>query len=39
VHARDIVEDLSNEGVDAITDFNWQQQLRYYIEEEKVKVR
>jgi hypothetical protein len=39
VHARDIVEELSNEGVGAITDFNWQQQLRYYIEEDKVKVR
>jgi len=25
--------------VEATTDFNWQQQLRYYIEEEKVKVR
>lgn len=39
VHARDIVEILSNEGVESISDFNWQQQLRYYIEDDKVKVR
>lgn len=39
VHARDIVENLQNEGVETLSDFNWQQQLRYYIEDEKVKVK
>ena len=32
VHARDIVEDLKNKGVDRVDDFNWMQQLRYYWE-------
>jgi dynein heavy chain, axonemal len=34
VHARDIVEILANECVESLNDFNWQQQLRYYIEED-----
>ena len=32
VHARDIVEDLKNKGVNRVDDFNWMQQLRYYWE-------
>jgi dynein heavy chain len=35
VHARDIVESLVKEGVSSINDFLWQQQLRYYWDEEK----
>ena len=34
VHARDIVETLISENVTTTNDFNWQQQLRYYMEEE-----
>lgn len=34
VHARDIVEGLLKENVSSIYDFGWQQQLRYYWEEE-----
>lgn len=34
VHARDIVEGLMKENVSSIYDFGWQQQLRYYWEEE-----
>uniref|UniRef100_A0A4W3JW30 Dynein axonemal heavy chain 6 n=1 Tax=Callorhinchus milii TaxID=7868 RepID=A0A4W3JW30_CALMI len=30
VHARDIVTDLVKEKVDAVTNFEWQRQLRYY---------
>lgn len=33
VHARDIVEDLKNANVQSIHDFKWQQQLRYYWED------
>ena len=32
VHARDIAEIISNEKVDSLTNFTWQQQLRYYWE-------
>ena len=39
VHARDIVEQLVHENVESINDFNWQQQLRYYIEEDYVLIR
>jgi dynein heavy chain len=35
VHNRDIVETLMNENVESINDFNWQQQLRYYLIEEE----
>jgi dynein heavy chain, axonemal len=35
VHARDIVENLMKEQVSSIQDFLWQQQLRYYWDEEK----
>ena len=34
VHARDIVENLAKEQVQNIQDFGWQQQLRYYWDEE-----
>ena len=30
VHARDIVEELKQENVQSVYDFNWQKQLRYY---------
>lgn len=33
VHNRDIVQDLVRLGVENATDFNWQQQLRYYWDE------
>ena len=39
VHARDIVETLNEEAVESLTDFHWQQQLRYYTEEDHVVVR
>lgn len=32
VHARDIVEELKQENVQSMYDFNWQKQLRYYYE-------
>jgi len=32
VHARDIVEELKQENVQSVYDFNWQKQLRYYYE-------
>jgi dynein heavy chain len=35
VHSRDIIESLSKENVSSINDFLWQQQLRYYWDEEK----
>ena len=38
VHARDIIETLVNESVASKNDFLWQQQLRYYWEEENVSV-
>ena len=38
VHARDIIETLVNENVASKADFLWQQQLRYYWEEENVSV-
>ena len=34
VHARDIIEDLIKQNVQSIYDFAWQQQLRYYWDEE-----
>jgi dynein heavy chain len=34
VHARDIVDELYTEAVDRITNFKWQQQLRYYWEKD-----
>jgi len=35
VHARDIIENLYKEDVSSIHDFQWQQQLRYYWDEDK----
>ena len=35
VHARDIVEQMKDEQVNSVYDFNWQKQLRYYWDEEK----
>jgi dynein heavy chain, axonemal len=32
VHARDIAETIANEKVDSLSNFTWQQQLRYYWE-------
>ena len=37
VHARDIIEQLHKENVTSLNDFYWQQQLRYYWEEENGK--
>ncbi|CAK72860.1 unnamed protein product, partial (macronuclear) [Paramecium tetraurelia] len=33
VHARDIVDALTDENVSSISEFSWQQQLRYYMDE------
>jgi len=35
VHARDIIEQMKDEQVSSIYDFNWQKQLRYYWDDEK----
>lgn len=35
VHARDIVESLSDKNISSLTDFKWIQQLRYYWEDEE----
>lgn len=34
VHARDIIEELMNEGVSSISEFAWQKQLKYYWDNE-----
>lgn len=34
VHNREIIEDLTNEGVESIDDFAWRRCLRYYVEED-----
>jgi dynein heavy chain, axonemal len=39
VHARDVLVEMSNEGVCEETDFSWQAQLRYYWENDTVIVR
>ena len=39
VHFRDIIENLSNSGVNSILDFKWIQQLRFYWEEETVNAK
>jgi len=39
VHARDIIEDLKNDGVTSSGSFKWQQQLRYYWLDDTVKVQ
>ena len=35
VHARDSVEKLSKSGCDAVTDFEWVSQLRFYWDHDK----
>jgi dynein heavy chain len=39
VHARDIVMDLVKRGTKDINEFQWQMQLRYYLESEELVVR
>lgn len=39
VHFRDIIDQLSQEGVDGVMDFKWQQQLRLYYEEDSLHCR
>jgi len=39
VHARDVVQDMADKGVQSTTDFNWLAQLRYYWEDDDVYVR
>ncbi|XP_022244308.1 dynein heavy chain 7, axonemal-like [Limulus polyphemus] len=38
VHARDVIMELVEKGVQSELDFQWQAQLRYYWQEENVKV-
>ncbi|CAD8076520.1 unnamed protein product [Paramecium sonneborni] len=39
VHFRDIVDNMRNESVESIIDFKWQQQLRFYHDEESVQIK
>jgi dynein heavy chain len=39
VHARDIVADLVKRGTKDVNEFEWQMQLRYYLENEDVAIR
>lgn len=39
VHFRDIIDTLRSEEVDGVMDFKWQQQLRFYYEEETIHAR
>ena len=38
VHARDVVQDMIDKGVESDSDFNWLAQLRYYWESDDVYV-
>ena len=38
VHARDIIEEMTNDKVSSVFDFKWVKQLRYYWEEEEGEV-
>eukprot|EP00762_Andalucia_godoyi_P000179 ANDGO_02454.mRNA.1 Dynein-1-beta heavy chain len=39
VHAKDVIVDMAEKGVSTVSDFEWQSQLRYYMEGGVVKVR
>uniref|UniRef100_T1IWC0 AAA+ ATPase domain-containing protein n=1 Tax=Strigamia maritima TaxID=126957 RepID=T1IWC0_STRMM len=39
VHARDVVQQLANLGIDDESDFEWLAQLRYYWDDDDVRVR
>lgn len=39
VHARDIIEELKNDGVASVNEFKWIKQLKYYWDEEAEDIR
>eukprot|EP01028_Stygiella_incarcerata_P002288 TRINITY_DN1424_c1_g1_i1.p1 TRINITY_DN1424_c1_g1~~TRINITY_DN1424_c1_g1_i1.p1 ORF type:complete len:2631 (-),score=647.35 TRINITY_DN1424_c1_g1_i1:5218-13110(-) len=39
IHARDVTTQLADKNVESLVDFDWQSQLRYYVENDDVVVR